>query len=126
LPFKHLGVFLSSKRSTCAYFRLVIKDEIVIRRLLGREVCKSCGAIYNINDRPPRVEGVCNECGGALYTRADDSRESIENRLKVYRNQTEPLVQYYSSKNLLFNIDSSISPDYSLAQINNILGRPET
>jgi adenylate kinase len=119
------AVVFERLESIDAVVRFEIKDEIVIGRLLGREVCRSCGAIYNINDRPPKVKGVCNECEGALYTRGDDSRESIENRLKVYKHETEPLVQYYSAKNLLFNIDSSISPDYSLAQINNIFGRPE-
>jgi adenylate kinase len=119
------AVALEQFESIDAVVRLVIKDEIVIRRLSGREICKSCGAIYNINDSPSKVEGVCNNCGGGLYTRPDDSPESIENRLKVYKNQTEPLVQFYISRNLLFNIDSSISPDYSLAQINNIFDRPE-
>jgi adenylate kinase len=105
-----------------AVIRFEITDEAVVSRLSGRKVCGSCRAIYYLKDRPPKVPGVCNECGGSLYTRLDDSRQSIENRLRVYKEQTEPLVQFYSSRNLLINIDSSISPEYSLAQINNIFG----
>ena len=66
--------------------------------------------------------GVCDECGGELYTRPDDSRQSIENRLTEYKRLTEPLVQFYKSRNLLFTIDSSVTPEYSLAQVKNILG----
>ncbi len=104
--------------------RFQIRDETVVQRLSGREICEKCGAIYNTDDRPPRIEGVCDRCGGALSRRPDDSPESIENRLKVYRKETEPLIQFYKTRDLLLTIDSSISPDYSLAQIKNILGRP--
>jgi len=100
-----------------------IKDEVVIGRLSGREVCKSCGAIYHVKNMPSKVKGVCDKCGGPLYTRPDDSLESITNRLEVYKNQTEPLIKYYRKKKLLRDIDSSKSPEDTLVQIRKALGK---
>ncbi|MGO9411663.1 MAG: adenylate kinase [Spirochaetia bacterium] len=101
-----------------------ISDEIVISRLSGREVCKSCGAIYHVKNMPSKVKGVCDKCGGQLYTRPDDTIESITNRLDVYKKQTEPLINYYRKKKLLRDIDSSKSPEDTLAQIRKALGKP--
>ena len=98
-----------------------IDDELVIRRLSGRRVCRSCGAIYHVDNMPPKVEGECDRCGGELYIRDDDKIESIRNRLRVYKEQTEPLIAYYRDKGLLREIDSSRSPQHSLEQIKNIL-----
>ena len=96
-------------------------DEVVIRRLSGRRVCRSCGAIYQVENMPPKVKGKCDKCGGELYTRDDDTIESIKNRLRVYKDQTEPLIEYYRSKGLLRDIDSSTSPEESFSQIKNLL-----
>ncbi len=101
-----------------------ISDEIVISRLSGREVCKSCGAIYHVKNMPSKVKGVCDKCGGQLYTRPDDTIESITNRLDVYKKQTEPLINYYRKKKLLRDIDSSKSPEDTLVQIRKALGKP--
>jgi adenylate kinase len=98
-----------------------ISDELVIRRLSGRRVCRSCGAIYHVENMPPRIEGRCDRCGGELYVRDDDKIESIQNRLQVYKRQTEPLIAYYEERGLLREIDSSNSPEDSLAQIRSIL-----
>lgn len=94
-----------------------IADALVVERLSGREICKTCGAIYHVKNMPPRVKGVCDKDGGPLYTRPDDSLESITNRLQVYRTQTEPLIAYYEKQSLLKNIDSSKSPEDTLGQI---------
>jgi adenylate kinase len=99
-----------------------ISDELVIRRLSGRRVCRSCGAIYHVDNMPPKVEGKCDRCGGELYIRDDDKIDSIKNRLRVYKEQTEPLIAYYRDKGLLREIDSSKSPQHSLEQIKGILG----
>ena len=99
-----------------------ISDQLVIRRLSGRRVCRSCGAIYHIDNMPPKKEGVCDACGGELYIRDDDKIESIRNRLRVYKEQTEPLIAYYRRKGLLQEIDSSKSPQDSIGQIKNLLG----
>jgi adenylate kinase len=98
-----------------------IEDQIVIRRLSGRRVCRSCGAIYHVENMPPKTEGKCDRCGGELYIRDDDKIESIKNRLRVYKEQTEPLISYYRKKGLLRDIDSSKSPEDSLLQIQQIL-----
>jgi adenylate kinase len=98
-----------------------ISDEQVIRRLSGRRVCRSCGAIYHVDNMPPKTEGRCDRCGGELYIRDDDRIESIENRLRVYKKQTKPLIAYYEERGLLREIDSSRSPEDSLAQIRAIL-----
>jgi adenylate kinase len=99
-----------------------IGDELVVQRLSGREICKTCGAIYHLTNMPAKVKGICDACGGPLYTRPDDSIGSITNRLEVYRRQTEPLVEFYAAKNLLKNIDSSKSPEDTLIQIRKALG----
>jgi len=96
-------------------------DDVVIRRLSGRRVCRSCGAIYHVENMPPKVEGKCDTCGGELYTRDDDTIVSIKNRLRVYKEQTEPLIEYYRGKGLLRDIDSSTSPEHSFAQIKSLV-----
>ncbi len=82
-------------------------DEVIIDRLSGRRVCKSCGAIFHIRNIIPKTEGVCDNCGGELYQRDDDKPESVKKRLDVYREQTEPLIEYYKEKELLADIDAN-------------------
>jgi len=98
-----------------------ISDKLVIRRLSGRRVCRSCGAIFHVENMPPKVEGICDRCSGELYIRDDDRIDSIKNRLRVYKEQTEALIAYYRKKGPLREIDSSKSPEDSLAQINSLL-----
>jgi len=105
-----------------AVVNFAIDDELVVQRLSGREICKSCGAIYHVKNMPAKVKGVCDKCGGPLYTRPDDSLESITNRLDVYRKQTEPLIMFYEKKAVLKNIDSSKSPEDTQIQIRKALG----
>ena len=105
-----------------AVVNFAIDDELVVQRLSGREICKSCGAIYHVKNMPAKVKGVCDKCGGPLYTRPDDSLESITNRLDVYRKQTEPLIMFYKKKALLKDIDSSKSPEDTQTQIRAALG----
>ncbi len=98
-------------------------DEVLIRRLSGRRVCRNCGAIYHVENMPPRKEGVCDRCGGELYIRDDDRIESIRNRLRVYREQTAPLVEYYRRRRLLHDIDSAKSVEDTLAQLRPLLAK---
>ena len=97
-----------------------IKDEIVIRRLSTRRVCKACGANYNVLTLPPKVEGVCDKCGGELYQRDDDKQESILHRMDVYREQTEPLINYYKNKGKITDLDASIETDILLGEFKKI------
>ena len=97
-----------------------IKDDIVIRRLSTRRVCKACGANFNILTLPPKVEGVCDKCGGELYQRDDDKQESIMHRMDVYREQTEPLINYYKNKGQITDLDASIETDVLLGEFKKI------
>ena len=97
-----------------------IQDEIVIRRLSTRRVCKACGANFNVLTLPPKVEGVCDKCGGELYQRDDDKQESIMHRMDVYREQTEPLINFYKNKGKITDLDASIETDILLGKFKEI------
>ena len=81
-----------------------VPDEVVITRLSARESCRKCGKIYNKLFLKPTVAGICDACGGELYTRKDDMPEVIQERLKVYCELTQPLIDFYKNKGLLINI----------------------
>ncbi len=87
-------------------FNLDADREVLIRRLTARRTCKTCGAIYHMINMPPKVDGICDVDGGELYQRADDSEETILNRLEVYGKQTAPLIGYYREKGLICDIDA--------------------
>ncbi|MBP3709362.1 MAG: adenylate kinase [Treponema sp.] len=91
-----------------AVVNFVIADEIVIRRLSTRRVCKACGAIFNTLSLPPKTDGVCDNCGSELFQRDDDKQESIAHRMDVYREQTEPLIDFYRTRGELADIDGAI------------------
>ena len=86
-------------------FSIEVDDEELIKRLTGRRVCKKCGESYHIEFNPPRQEGLCDSCQGELYQRDDDKEETIRNRLKVYQDQTSPLISFYQRKDVLHSID---------------------
>lgn len=82
-----------------------VSEDEVLRRLTGRRTCRNCGAMYHVIFEPPKVEGVCDKCGGPLYQREDDKEEVIRERLRVYRKDTEPLVSYYERKGILVKVE---------------------
>jgi adenylate kinase len=82
-----------------------VPTEVIVERLSGRRTCKDCGAMYHVVFGPSKNAGVCDKCGGSLYQREDDREETIAARLKVYENQTAPLVKYYREQGLLREID---------------------
>ncbi|MBO8153630.1 adenylate kinase [Thermovirga sp.] len=84
-----------------------VPDEVVVKRLSGRRICKSCGAIYNIHSQPPKKDGVCDLCGGELYQRSDDEESVVMNRLKVYKELTAPLISYYEKSDKFIKVDAS-------------------
>lgn len=84
-----------------------VNNDLIIARLSNRRVCKSCKANFNVKFMPPKVEGVCDKCGGELFTREDDKLESITHRLEVYRKETEPLIDFYRNLNRMTDIDSA-------------------
>lgn len=83
---------------------LEVKEDIILRRLTTRRICSLCGAIYNLLTMKPKVDGICDKCGGELYQRNDDKEEVIKDRLKTYYLQTSPLIEYY--KNKVISVDA--------------------
>jgi adenylate kinase len=88
-----------------AVLSVQVPHSLIVERLAGRRTCKSCGALYHLNLNPPTKENTCDRCGGALFQRDDDREETIGARLKVYDNQTAPLIDYYRRQELLREID---------------------
>jgi adenylate kinase len=103
---KHLG-----PNTELIVLELDVPDDIIIKRAEGRLTCKSCGTIYNRYYSPPAKEGICDKCGGELYQRPDDKLEVVQERLRVYHDQTQPLVDYYTKKGVLRRVDGTQSPD---------------
>ena len=99
-----------------------VDKTFLVDRLTGRRVCRACGATFHITNKAPKVEGVCDKCGGELYQRNDDKVETVSNRLDVYAAQTAPLIEYYQSKGIMSSIDGSKSMEEVLADICAALG----
>lgn len=100
-----------------------VRDEIVVGRLSTRRVCKGCGKIYNAKTMPPKVEGVCDSCGGEVYTRPDDREEAIRTRLSTYHAQTAPLISWYGSKGSLVSLDGEGDPKEVFARFESLLAK---
>jgi adenylate kinase len=90
---------------------LDVPDGIIIERLSSRRLCKNCGEVYNVRFLKPKVEGVCDKCGGSLYQRADDNPEVIKKRLQVYQEQTKPLIEFFKEKKIPFVVSGTKSLD---------------
>jgi adenylate kinase len=88
-------------------FLLSVPEDVLVDRLSGRRICRSCGAVYHVRNIPPKKEGVCDACGGELYQRPDDNEDTVRNRLSVFKKQTESLIEYYRDKNVLVEIDAA-------------------
>ena len=98
-------------------FLLEVPTPVIVSRLSGRRVCKSCGAVYHVVNIPPRAEGVCDQCGGPLYQRPDDSEETVLNRLEVYERQTASLIDFYERKGVLVRINAGTTPQDATAEL---------
>lgn len=96
---------------------LKIDEEVLVRRLTNRRTCRSCGKIWNLLAMASSEEKDCPECGGMLYQRDDDAADVIRNRLKVYHEQTAPLISWYKNRGILFEIDSSGSKEETFRKI---------
>ncbi|WP_099208143.1 adenylate kinase [Urinicoccus timonensis] len=94
-----------------------VDENLLVERAVGRRICKSCGATYHVKNNPPKEEDICDVDGGQLIQRADDTKETVENRIKVYKEQTSPLIDYYRAQGLLLNIDGSQDIDQVFDQI---------
>lgn len=99
-----------------------VPDENIVRRMSGRRACVKCGATYHISHNPPKQEGICDICSSQLILRADDEPETVLKRLSVYHDQTQPLIEYYNSKNLLATVDGTLPIDEIFDAIVSLLG----
>lgn len=99
-----------------------IPDENIIGRMSGRRACVGCGATYHVVYNPTKVEGVCDVCGEALILRDDDKPETVKNRLAVYHEQTQPLIDYYKNQGILAEVDGTKNMDEVFADILKVLG----
>ena len=97
-------------------------DENIIKRMSGRRACLTCGASYHIEHVPPKKEGICDACGNELVLRDDDKPETVKNRLDVYHKQTQPLIDYYTEKNILKTVDGTVDMMDVFGAITSILG----
>jgi adenylate kinase len=98
-----------------------VPDENIVRRMSGRRACLKCGATYHIEHIPPKTEGICDKCGSELVLREDDKPETVQNRLSVYHEQTQPLIEYYDKKNILKTVDGTKDMQEVFSDIVNIL-----
>jgi adenylate kinase len=96
---------------------LSVPEAELVRRLTGRRVCSDCGATYHVEFAPPAEDGVCDECGAALTQRADDTEETVRERLRVYEENTAPVVEYYRERDELVEVDGTGSPDEVFAAL---------
>ena len=94
-----------------------VPDENIVNRMSGRRVCKACGSSYHIENKKPKVEGVCDACGGELQIRKDDAPETVLDRLNVYHDQTEPLIEYYQKQGVYKEIDGMQAIDKVYADV---------
>ncbi|PRS10964.1 adenylate kinase [Bacillus pumilus] len=99
-----------------------VDKDALMERLTGRRICKNCGATYHLVFNPPAKENVCDKCGGELYQRADDNAETVSTRLEVNLKQTEPLLNFYSEKGYLANIDGAKHINDVYVDIKDLLG----
>ena len=99
-----------------------VNKDSLLERLTGRRICKDCGATYHLVFNPPAKEGVCDRCGGELYQRADDNVETVQTRLEVNIQQSQPLITFYEGKGYLRNLDGQQPIDKVFADIEGLLG----
>lgn len=90
---------------------LLVPDALIVRRIVARRSCGNCGAVYHLENSPPKQDGVCDKCGSALVARPDDTEEAVVRRLKAFRDSTEPVIGHYRAQNAVLDIDGDASVD---------------
>ncbi len=120
---EHFDAFLKSKgQELDSVVDIEVAEDILLPRMIGRRVCRSCGKPYHVLTMPPKVEGVCDDCGGEVYQRDDDKEETVRNRFNVYNEQTSPLIDYYQKSGKLAPVDGAKTPDEVFGAIIALLG----
>lgn len=105
-----------------AVIAIEISEDEILRRMSGRRVCEACGSSFNMQAIPPRVEGICDNCGGKLIQRKDDTPETVHKRLEVYHKETKPLVGYYAERGLLKVVETTDNKEVTFRKIMELLG----
>ncbi|MGB7604902.1 MAG: adenylate kinase [Lutisporaceae bacterium] len=100
---------------------LEVNDDTIIKRMTGRRVCSKCAATYNLMYNKPIVDEVCDKCGGNLYIRDDDKIETVTNRLRVYKTETQPLIDFYKNKEILITVNGELDAEVVFQNICNAL-----
>lgn len=95
----------SMNQSLDYVINIIVRKELLVERAVGRRVCKDCGQTYHMSFNRPSKEGICDKCGGELLQRKDDVEETVAKRINVYLEQTEPLIDYYTKKGIIVNVD---------------------
>jgi adenylate kinase len=116
------GILADLNKQIDFVINIDVKKDVLMERLTGRRICKSCGATYHLVFNPPAVAGVCDKCDGELYQRADDNEETVANRLEVNLKQTEPLLNFYSDKGYLRTINGYQDIDQVFVDVDQLLG----
>ncbi len=120
---EHFDAFLKAKGEEIDYvLDIEVAEEQLLPRMIGRRVCRNCGKPYHVDFFPPKVEGVCDVCGGEVYQRDDDREETVKNRFRVYQEQTAPLIEYYTGSGKLAPIDGAKGQDEVFGEICALLG----
>lgn len=118
-----LEEFLAEKGSAVdKVINLEVDEEIIIKRLSGRRVCLACGAIYNVFNSAPSEEGKCDKCGAAVIQRDDDKEETVRERLRIFHEQTEPLIDFYRRKGVLVTVRGGTTVEETSGEILKALG----
>ena len=98
-----------------------VPDELIVDRIVGRRSCPKCGSVFHLSTLPPKVDGVCDACGGELVQRGDDCEDVVKQRLTTYHDQTQPLIEYYSSRGLLYRVNGNNEVSAVFAEIRKVL-----
>ncbi|WP_438449128.1 adenylate kinase [Gorillibacterium sp. sgz5001074] len=115
------GMLAELDKKIDVVFNLVVDRGLLLARLTGRRICKSCGATYHVIFNPPKQEGICDKCSGELYQRSDDTEEKVGTRLDEYSNKTAPLLDYYRNKGILHEVNGEQDIHQVTAEISSIL-----
>jgi len=105
-----------------AVINFSVPDEVIVKRISGRRVCEVCGAVYHTENKPPQVEGICDLDSGKLIQRVDDMAETVQRRLRVYNDQTAPVIGYYEQTGSIIHVDGTKSIKEVDATIKKVLG----
>ena len=119
------NVLWKLKKKIDFVFNLAAPEDLIVERLTQRRICSKCGTVYNLVTMKPKKKDACDKCRGPLAQRKDDEEETVRNRIKVYNEETAPLVEYYKSKKMLTEVDASKKPKEIFSNVAKIVGKPE-